>query len=134
MVLQLSSTRSCYPSAAYMAYWTTFYRTKTCTFERKCLKRYVTFIFFHNPQINQIAIPTILTGLATDAGIYRLRGSYLWFQDRLRCPDVYTQFDHFYHAWKFSKFSDPNQANFFCHEVLKHIDEDLMAHRTTNTS
>ena len=92
----------------------------------------IQFYLYNN--IDQIAIPTILTGLVTDAGIYRLRGSYLWFQDRARCPDVYTQFDHFYHAWKFSKFADPEQTSFYCREVLSRIDGDLMTHKVTNSS
>ncbi|RUS84467.1 hypothetical protein EGW08_007763 [Elysia chlorotica] len=91
-------------------------------------------IFSQTQVFLEIAIPTILTGLAKDTGIYRMRGSYLWFQDRLRYSDVYTQFDHFYHAWKFSKFSDPDQAKFFCNEVLSRIDGDLLAHKTTNAS
>ncbi|GFR80092.1 hypothetical protein ElyMa_000572100 [Elysia marginata] len=91
-------------------------------------------IFSQTQVFLEIAIPSILTGLATDAGIYRLRGNYLWFQDRVRCPDVYTQYDHFYHAWKFSKFSEPGQASFYCREVIDRIDGDLMVYKTANTS
>ncbi|GFO04765.1 hypothetical protein PoB_003127000, partial [Plakobranchus ocellatus] len=91
-------------------------------------------IFSQNQVFLEIAIPSILSGLVTDAGIYRLRGSYLWFQDRDRCPYVYTQFDHFYHAWKMSKFADVKQASFFCKEVLFRIDADLRDTRVTNTS
>lgn len=86
-------------------------------------------IFSHSKVFLEIAIPTILAGITSDADVYRLRGNYLWFQDREKYPFVYTKYDHFYHAFKFSHFAIPKHLKYYCKNFLGMIDKDAMKAR-----
>ncbi|GFR88388.1 hypothetical protein ElyMa_006099300 [Elysia marginata] len=95
---------------------------------------YVLFAdLFHLHRLHlELAVPTILFGLAEEHQVVRLRGNYLWGEaPRAQFLKYYSPHDHFQHAWKLTRLVDHSRGGgggdlrFFCRVFLPKVDGDL---------
>ena len=83
-------------------------------------------LFFKHGVFLEIAVPTILNAIENNTKIYRLKGRYLWFEERDKYVSMFKESNLFIHAWKFRcELRKSDGVRFFCNTLLPRIQKDL---------
>ena len=90
---------------------------------------YVTFAryFLKNTVIVELALPTILYGIAKGSDMVQVKGSVLWFQNHRAAPHSFFNRSHFYiHPFKLKASLDKHELRqFFCDVYLEMLMSEL---------
>ncbi|XP_041355335.1 probable glycosyltransferase STELLO1 [Gigantopelta aegis] len=74
----------------------------------------------------EIAIPTVINGLARSSEIVRMPGTYLWYSDRVKFRKTFNPSHCFLHPFKLKhQLKEESGAKFYCEEYLPLIERSL---------
>ena len=90
---------------------------------------YVTFsrYFLKNTVIVELALPTILYGIAKRSDMVQVKGSVLWYPNHRAAPHSFFNRSHFYiHPFKFKANLDQKEPRqFFCGVYMEILISEL---------